>query len=243
MTMNARKKRQIDAELALMGMQATDGPGQYVTVQIEGPDGPEVYTVWACVAGAPVARRNPSPRTARLNPAERLVDEKLLRMSEEHPWKISKTQLLPSGRSRSVTLGFVMADNIVEAHQRAVAAGHIPATAKSSPGDVYDDTATVRDGKNGSWHIEIVWEQEDGQPRPNPPLSEHMAHESLYDIAVMLAPRFAQSESPAAAFRSFVNRLTHETAIAVARAGRSDEDSSLDPMIDAVMMATTRSRR
>lgn len=59
--MNARKKRQIDAELAMMGMQATDGPGQYVTVQIEGPDGPEVYKVWACEAEAPRTRRHNPP--------------------------------------------------------------------------------------------------------------------------------------------------------------------------------------
>jgi len=57
--MNARKKRQIDAELATMGMQATDGPGQYVTVQIEGPDGPEVYKAWACAAEHTSRRHNP----------------------------------------------------------------------------------------------------------------------------------------------------------------------------------------
>lgn len=57
--MNARKKRQIDAELAMMGMQATDGPGQYVTVQIEGPDGPEVYKAWACAAEHTSRRHNP----------------------------------------------------------------------------------------------------------------------------------------------------------------------------------------
>lgn len=59
--MNARKKRQIDAELAMMGMQATDGPGQYVTVQIEGPDGPEVYKVWACAVEAFRTRRHNPP--------------------------------------------------------------------------------------------------------------------------------------------------------------------------------------
>ena len=59
--MNARKKRQIDAELAMMGMQATDGPGQYVTVQIEGPDGPEVYKAWACAVEAFRTRRHNPP--------------------------------------------------------------------------------------------------------------------------------------------------------------------------------------
>lgn len=59
--MNARMKRQIAAELAMKGMQATDGPGQYVTVQIEGPDGPEVYKVWACEAEAPRTRRHNPP--------------------------------------------------------------------------------------------------------------------------------------------------------------------------------------
>ncbi len=59
--MNTRKKRQIDAELAMMGMQATDGPGQYVPVQIEGPDGPEVYKVWACEVEAPRTRRRNPP--------------------------------------------------------------------------------------------------------------------------------------------------------------------------------------
>jgi hypothetical protein len=57
--MNARQKRQIAAELAAMRMQATDGPGQYVTVQIEGPDGPEVYKVWACAAEHTSRRHNP----------------------------------------------------------------------------------------------------------------------------------------------------------------------------------------
>ena len=140
--------------------------------------------------------------TRRRNSAQPVIKETFT--SEEHPWKIYKTQLLPSGRSRSVTLGFVMADNIVEAHQRAVAVGHIPATAKSSPGDVYDDTATVRDGKNGSWHIEIVWEQEDGQPRPNPPLPEHMAHDDLDEIAESLAARFVRHP---AGFIPFLRQL------------------------------------
>lgn len=41
------KQHQIDEQLAMQGKYRTEGPGWYVTVQIEGPDGPEVYKVWA----------------------------------------------------------------------------------------------------------------------------------------------------------------------------------------------------
>lgn len=78
--------------------------------------------------------------------------------------------------------------------------------------------------------------------RANPPLSEHMAHDSLYDIEVMLASRIAQSEDPAWAFRAFVNHFTNEVAIAVARRRDSPEDSSLQPMLDDVLAVIRRYR-
>lgn len=137
--MNARKKRQIDAELALMGMQATDGPGQYVTVQIEGPDGPEVYKAWACAVEAPRTRRH------------------------------------------------------------------------------------------------------------NPPLSEHMVHESLDDIAQWLAYRFAHSENPTLYFCIFVREISHKTveALQLRRPGSdsSPEDRSFERMTDAMLSALYSARR
>jgi hypothetical protein len=41
------KQHQIDEQLAMQGKHRTEGPGWYVTVQIDAPDGPETYKVWA----------------------------------------------------------------------------------------------------------------------------------------------------------------------------------------------------
>lgn len=48
--------------------------------------------------------------------------------------------------------------------------------------------------------------------RANPPLSEHMAHDSLDEIASMLALRIAKAENPDAALLSFTRNLKMEVA-------------------------------
>lgn len=51
----------IDQQLALDGLHRTEGPGWYVTVQIDGPDGPELYKVWATDEDVPHRGRRMNP--------------------------------------------------------------------------------------------------------------------------------------------------------------------------------------
>jgi hypothetical protein len=82
----------------------------------------------------------------------------------------------------------------------------------------------------------VEWSRRQRTRRANPPLSEHMAHDDLDQIASMLASRIAKSGNPNADFRFFVRTLITELYNA-AQLIQDAEPSRLENTLDAVSTA------
>jgi len=112
-------------------------------------------------------------------------------------------------------------------------------TSRGTVVEVYDDAVRVEN--EVSLHVSLILKTSvlkilGRSRRANPPLSEHMAHDDLREIASMLALRIAKAENPDAALRSFTRNLMTEV-YAAANLAQAEVETPLERTLEAFLAA------